>query len=221
MESTLSRPSQEAIDKLRVIPVFVIAKSPTELYLSEQDGVTVIPLYLSKQSADEALSAYSKAIPGFDASIVFFTLDKMYPLIESFQAEYAKNSKQIVFPIVVRQENTDKAYEILRNDGFSDDQIRENLAMPMFYTDPVITIDSTDGSGPKKILFVDYLALQEAIDNLPSGTEAPRVKVANLDEVVDMISSSNSSEFEIYPTPEFLSLKKIHEAQLELSGISF
>lgn len=215
-EAAYARPSQEAIDKLRVIPLFVIAKNISELYLTEQNGITVIPLYVSKRSADEALSAYSKAVPGFNASVVYFTLDKMYQIIEVYQAEYAKKSKQLVFPIVVRQENTDKAYELLRNEGHGDGEIQANLSVPVFYSEPIITIDSSDGSGPKKVFFLDFSSLKEAIDNLPSSVESPNVKVANLDEAIDIISSSNPHDFEFYPTPEFFSLKKMREACLEL-----
>lgn len=219
-EATYARPSQEAIDKLRVIPIFVIAKNVSELYLTEQNGITVIPLYVSKRAADEALSAYAKAVPGFSASVVYFTLDKMYQIIETYQAEYAKQSKQLVFPIVIRQENNDKAYELLKNEGHGDSEIQSNLSIPVFYSEPIITIESSDGSGPKKVFFLDFSSLSEAIDKLPSDAEKPNIKVANLDEALDVISSSNPHDFEFYPTPEFFSLKKMREACLELDGAS-
>ena len=220
-EAVQSTLSQEAIDKLGVIPVFTIGKTVSELYTSEQDGVTVIPLYLSKKSADEALSAYSKAIPDFNASVIYFTLDKMYKIIETFQEEYRKQSKTLVFPIVVRQENTQKAYDILKSEGFSDDQIHTNLSVPVFYSEPMISIQSSDGSGTKQVFFLDIASLQEAFDRLPESVEKPSVKVANLSEVLEKISDSpNTSDFEFYPTPEFMTLRKIYEAQLELDGVA-
>lgn len=211
--------SQDAIDKLRVIPVFTIAKTVSELYTSEQDGITVIPLYLSKKAADEALSAYSKAIPDFTASVVYFTLDKMYKIIETFQAEYRKQSKTLVFPIVVRQENTQKAYDILKAEGYGDQQIHDNLTVPVFYSEPMITIESSEGTGSKQVFFLDITSLEEAFEKLPSSVESPSIKVANLSEVLDKISiSPNIQDFEFYPTKEFLSLKTIHEAQLKLDS---
>ena len=216
-----SSPAQAGVEKLSVIPVFTVAKSPTELCTSEQNGVTVVPLYLSKKAADEALSAYTNAIPGFSASVVYFMLDNMYKIIEAYQAEYEKQSKTIVFPIVVRQENTEKALEILKSEGYGDDQIQANLSVPVFYSEPIITIESSDGTGSKQVFFIDYSDLQSAIDKLPDTTDTPKVKVANLSEVVDQISaSSDPSQFEFYPTPEFLTLKKIYEAQLELDGVA-
>lgn len=221
-EVNQSRPAQAAIDKLQSIPVFLIAKSETEVYLSEQNGVTVVPLYLSKKAADETLAAYKQSMPGFNASVVFFTLDKMYTLIEVFQAEYKKQSKELIFPIIVQQENTQKASEILRAEGFGDEQIRSNLAVPIFYSEPMINIDSTDGSGAKQVFFVDHASLVEAIDKLPDHVPAPKIKVANLDQVVESISKSpDTSLYEIYPTPAYFSLKRIHEAQLELDKGTF
>lgn len=209
--------SQEAVDKLSVIPVFTIAKTVTELYTSEQDGVTVIPLYLSKKAADEALLAYSKSIPNFEAYVVFFTLDKMYRIIETYQARYASQSKTIVFPIVVKQENTQKAYDILKSEGYTDEQIQSNLSVPVFYTEPMIAMSSSDNSGSKSVFFLDNSSLQEAISKLQSSDQPPTTKVANLAEVVDKIAASgNVHQFEFYPTHEWLSLKKMQEAQIEL-----
>ena len=212
------RPSQEAIDKLNVIPVFVIAKSPSELCLSEQNGITIVPLYLSKKAADEALSAYQSAIPEFKASVVFFTLDKMYDIIQVFQEQYAQQSKQIVFPVVVKKENTQQALEILKKDGFDDSAVRSNLTIPVFYTEPVITIDSSNGNGPQKVFFIDYSSLQEAISNLPESTNPPVVKVANLDQVIDMISESSDKNFAFYPTSEFYAIQKILEGSFQLQS---
>jgi hypothetical protein len=217
-DSISSRPSQDAIDKLNVIPVFVIAKSPTELCLSEQNGVTVVPLYLSKQAADEALSAYNIAISDYTASVIYFSLDKMYQIIEVFKDDYSKQSKEIVFPIVVKRENTQKALEILRNEGHVDSSIQAALSIPVFFTEPIITIDSHDSGGAKNVFFIDFADMKEAMDRLPSTVNPPIIKVANLDQVIGMISDSNDKNFEIYPSREYFSLKKIFDATLELQG---
>ena len=214
------RPAQLAIDKLGVIPVFTLAKSVSELCVGEQDGVNIVPLYLSHKAAQETLDAYKSSMPDFDASVIYFTLDKMYSIIEFFKAEYAKQSKELIFPIVVRKENTEKAVELLKAEGMSDADIQSNLEMPVFFTEPMITIDSSE-LGKKQVFFIDYVSLENALDNLPDSTAKPAVKVANLQQIIDIISESQYDLYEFYPTPEFESLKKIEIAQLELLKASW
>ena len=200
-------PINEAIQKLSVIVVYVLAKGPDEFLLMKKDNITIVPLYLSEESAIKAASERSVVLgPGGNAQIIPYTLDRMYSVIEAAESEYKSRSEQIVFPIYTRKNNDKKAREILKAEGLSDEKISKDLRFPVFYSDPMINLKASDGKN-RQVFFVDYSKLSEALKMLPAEFDKPVIKVSNLDSVISMIANSKEDIYAIHPTPEYIRLR--------------
>ena len=96
---------------------------------------------------------------------------------------------------------------MLKEQGLSDQQIREGLNVPVFFTKPFLTIQTPEG--PRGVFFFSYENLQNALSKLPPA-ERQKLKpqVADLTAVLREIINAPTDSFTIYPTPEYFRLVK-------------
>lgn len=203
-QQALAIPKQDAIAKLKYITVHVIVNPEDEFVYSQQGEYSIVSVFLSKEAAQKQLELFQKSDPLFNGSLKRYTLDSLFPIMELAQSQSSADSTKILFPIVNLDQNSDKAREILRESGLSDDQIDKNLRVPIFYTEPMVNMTMSN-IGNRQFFFVDYPPLESALRQMPLGSPKPKLKVLNLDQVLDVIIKEDQDIFAIYPNLQFLS----------------
>ena len=103
---------------------------------------------------------------------------------------------------------------LLKQQGLSDKQIQDGLAVPVFFTKPFLSLTPSqlgDKSGmavePKLVFFMSYASLQAAIAKLPSAKQASlKPQVAELSAVLRQIIQSPQDRYVIFPTADYFQL---------------
>ena len=197
-------PKNEAIAKLKNIVVYVITSSKDEFVFSQRGDLSIVKVFMSKNSALSELAEFQKSDRLFRGSLQRYTLDKLYPIIESSTKTLTESSaRKFIFPIVNEVPNTDKAKEILLSQGLSQDVITKNLRVPVFYTEPMINM-TYPGNSVRQMFFTEYSSLAGFLSKLNPRRD-PKIKVLNLDQVLEIIIDERKDIFGIYPNAQYLS----------------
>ncbi len=194
-------PQAEALKKLSVIPVFVLA-DPQGTPLPIPRGNTLyLPLYLERVKAEQELAAFLKTNPTVKAGVL------PLPLNVATERAAALNKtlkgKTLVTPVVSAVKDMDQARQILRQQGLDEKTIREGLEVPVFFTTPLITTRTPNGN--RGLFFFDYASLQRALASIPDR-EKLKVQAADLSAVLDQIIKQKEDRFAFFPTPEYFRL---------------
>ena len=205
-------PEAEAIKKLQVVPVFVITDSNGVPLPIPGDKELVLPLYLESAKANEQLAALNKSNPNLKASVVAVPLNVMNEKVVELNQQLKDKSKPLVAPIVVNDGDRTQAVKILKDQGLTEQQIREGLNVPVFFTKPFLTINTPEG--PRGVFFFSYENLENALKQLPPA-ERQKLKpqVADLTAVLREIINAKTDSFTIYPTPEYFRLVQENESK--------
>lgn len=193
-------PRQDAIGKFKYITVYVIVASGDEFVYSQQGEYSVVSVFLSMEAAQNQLEGFRKSDPLFTGNLKRYTLDNLIPIMELAQS--SADSK-ILFPIVNLDQNSEKARDILRASGLRDDEIDANLRVPIFYTEPMVNM-TVSNAGKRQFFFVDYPPLESVLSQMPLGSPKPKLKVLNLDQVLEVIIKEDRDIYAIYPNSQFL-----------------
>ena len=200
-QQVLAIPKEEAISKLNLITTYVVVNQDDDFFTVQEDDFSVVSIFLGKSDAQKFLSNLIKSDRKLKPRLKKFSLDQLLPLIESTQG--SSLSQKILFPIVNLKENTDKAYELLRIQGISKKNIAENLRVPVFYSEPMVNM-TIDKVGTRQFFFLDYGSLASALAKMPPGLPKPKLKVLNLDQVLDLIVKEKKDLYYIYPNKQYL-----------------
>jgi len=214
-------PEADAIKKLQVVPVFVLTDSngvplpiprDKELVLIPRDKELVLPLYLESAKANEQLAALNKSNPSLKAGVVALPLNVMNEKVTELNKQLKDKSKPLVAPIVGNDGDRTQAVKILKEQGLTEQQIREGLNVPVFFTKPFLTIKTPEG--PRGVFFFSYENLENALSKLPPA-ERQKLKpqVADLTAVLREIINAPNDSFTIFPTPEYFRLVKENQAK--------
>ena len=204
-------PEADAIKKLQVVPVFVITDSNGVPLPIPREKELVLPLYLESAKANEQLVALNKSNPNLKAGVVAIPLNVMNEKVVELNQQLKDKSKPLVAPIVINDGDRTQAVTLLKEQGLSDQQIREGLNVPVFFTKPFLTIQTPEG--PRGVFFFSYENLQNALSKLPPA-ERQKLKpqVADLTAVLREIINAPTDSFTIYPTPEYFRLVKENQS---------
>jgi hypothetical protein len=208
----LAIPEADAIKKLQVVPVFVITDANGVPLPIPQEKQLVLPLYLESAKANQQLAALNKSNPSLKAGVVALPLNVMNEKVTELNKQLKDKTKPLVAPIVGNDGDRTQAIKILKDQGLSDQQIREGLNVPVFFTKPFLTIKTPEG--PRGVFFFSYENLENALAKLPAA-ERQKLKpqVADLTAVLREIINAPNDSFTIFPTPEYFRLVKENEAK--------
>jgi hypothetical protein len=157
---------------------------------------------MSRDTAQSELDDLKRLDPSFSAYLQRYTLDQLYPIIESATQQSSENgSLKFLFPIVNEVGNTDSARSLLLSEGVPADVIDKNLRIPVFYTEPMINM-SSPGQDKKRFFFMEYSSLTDALAII-SSDPSPKLKVLNLDQVLEIIIEEKDDVFSIYPNAQY------------------
>ena len=205
-------PEAEAIKKLQVVPVFVITDAKGVPLPIPQEKQLVLPLYLESAKANEQLAALNKSNPSLKAGVVAIPLNVMNEKVVELNKQLKDKSKPLVAPIVGNDSDRTQAVKILKEQGLNDQQIREGLNVPVFFTKPFLTIKTPDG--PRGVFFFSYENLENALARLPvAERQKLKPQVADLTAVLREIIKAPQDSFTIFPTPEYFRLVKENQAK--------
>ena len=128
-------PEQEAMEKLRVIPVHLVVDSKgVPLPIPRQKSL-LLPLFLDLQRARKELAEIRSREPSLKAQLATMPLNEANGLVAKLIKDL-KPGYQLVAPVVPRKQDLEMATTMLRGKGLSDAQIRNGLTVPVFYTQP-------------------------------------------------------------------------------------
>jgi len=197
---------------VQVVPVFVITDSNGVPLPIPRDKDLVLPLYLESAKANAQLAALNKSNPSLKAGVVAVPLNVMNEKVVELNKQLKDKSKTLVAPIVGNDGDRTQAVKILKEQGLTEQQIREGLNVPVFFTKPFLTITTADG--PRGVFFFSYENLENALSKLPpADRQKLKPQVADLTAVLREIINAPKDSFTIFPTPEYFRLVKETQAK--------
>ena len=200
-QTAFAIPKEDAIAKLNLVTVYVLVNQNDELITAQQGEFSVVNTFLDKQAAQTFLDTLQKSDPLLTAKLKKYSLDKFFPIMEAAQLPSAPDN--LLFPIVNIPQNLEKAYEILLDEGIRESEIQQTLRVPVFFTEPMVNM-TINSDGNKQFFFLDFEPLALALSKMPSGTPKPKLKVLNLDQVLDVIIKEDNDIYYIYPNKQYL-----------------
>lgn len=190
-------PKSAAIAKLKTLNAYVIVQSDDEFVFTQQDDTKLVSVFLDKSNAETLLAAFKKNDRKFKGTIKKYTLDQLFPIIEQSSLQSSSGDSKLLFAIVNDKYNTENAFKILRTEGLSRKEIEKNLRVPVFFTEPMINLE-IPSAGKKQVFFTNYSFIESVLTQLPTGTPKPKLKVLNLDQVIQLIIDNRKDIYYIF-----------------------
>lgn len=191
--------------KLEVIAVFVLINEDGEFYQISQDDVALIPLYLSASNAQSQLDKLLGSNQGLKGQVQAFSLNLFYKKAEQLRLSPQLSGKKLATPIITQEEDMDRAVEILKSEGVSSEKIERGLRVPVFFSEPMISAQTSDGD--RDVFFMSYNQILRSIQRLPANSrDALKVRVADLDFVLNLIAQEERDRFVFEATDDYIAL---------------
>lgn len=203
-------PEAEAAKKLAVIPVFILVNDKGAPLPIPQNNALVLPMYMDRLKAQQELASFNKANPQVKAQLLPLPLNVANDKITELNKQLKDKSKPLSGVVVPAQKDRDQAMAILRQQGVKEQDIKQGLALPVFFTRPFLTVKTP--TGPKGVFFMSYDDLQKAMAGMPNKAEL-KPQAADLTAVLREIIKTKEDSFVIFPTPEYFRLVQEQQKQ--------
>ena len=141
----LAIPEADAIKKLQVVPVFVITDDKGVPLPIPRDKTLVLPLYLESAKARQELASLKKSNPSLKVDVVAVPLNVMNEKVAALSQQLKDKTQKLVAPVVGNDADRSQAVKLLKAQGLTDQQIKEGLNVPVFFTKPFLTFKTPDG----------------------------------------------------------------------------
>ena len=202
-------PEADALKKLYVITVFIITDDKGRPIpspgLSEGDNQLPLPLFLDQLRAKKELESINKSLPEMKARVTPVPLSV---ILEDVKTVNSKLQGKKFVPLVISQgSDRDKAVELLRKSGVSEKDITQGLQVPVFFSEPNISINTP--KGPKIVFFLSYDDAFSAINQIKD--KKMELMVSDFFQVLDRIIKTKDDLFMFYPSKFFI--KSVQELQ--------
>lgn len=197
----LAIPQQEAMKKLAVIPVFVLADAKGVPLPLQREKALVLPLYLDRVKAEQELAAFLKVNPTIKAGVLPMPMNVALERVQEIN-KTLKDLK-LLSPVIPTPSDLSQARTLLAKQGLDQKAIQEGLSVPVFFTKPLITVKTPQGE--RGLFFFDYASLQKAMAGIPDRNKLT-VQAADLSAVMDQIVKQSKDTYAFYPTPEYFRL---------------
>lgn len=212
--SAMAIPKDKAFEKLNTVSVFLIVdkgNNPLHLKLGDQ---LIQKVYLELDYAQDQLKGARQRLSNKDKGLKMYatTLGTVWSALDSHNASTALPvSSRLALTVVSSAKDRELAGALLRNQGLSEKEIQDGLNAPVFFTDPPLAMQTSEGL--KTLLFLGYSDLLEvrakAAD--PSLNKAA-IKVADINNILEVIIAADQDSFVFYPTKD---TRRITEAVQE------
>ncbi|MCP9817334.1 hypothetical protein KBY76_11785 [Synechococcus sp. GreenBA-s] len=209
-DRALAIPEADAIKKLEVIPVFVLADDKGVPLPIPREKALLLPLYLERAKADQELANLRKSSPNVKAQVLAIPLNVMNERVAELNKQLKDKTKPLVAPVVVNPRDRQQAVAMLKQQGLSDKQIEEGLSVPVFFAKPFLTINTP--KGPRGVFFLSYDEMQQALAKLPDKDKL-KPQVADLTAVLREIIKAPEDSYVIFPTQEYFRLVRDNQGK--------
>lgn len=224
-------PEAEAIKKLEVVAVHVVVNAeggpifPVYHYvaLNAEDRPVfpfyqqlldqlVLPMFMTAEQAQQEQKTLEGRPDAEGSRVVSMALNIALERNERLVQEIKErdDSKSLITPLVPARADWRKAEELLRAEGFSRQEIAQNLKVPVFLTDPPISITPPGMEEAKIALFFNYSQLQQAKQAVPDFEGED--KVMDLRRAINVLVQDEEDKYFFFPTEDLI---KTIQAQQE------
>ena len=205
----LAIPEAEAIKKLAVIPVFVLTNPQGVPLPIPRDKTLILPLYLERSQADKEMANFNKANPQIKAQVLALPLNVANDKVDELNKQL-KDGRTLVAPVVSREQDRQQAIAILKKQGLTDKQIQDGLNTPVFFTKPLLTINTPQGQ--RGVFFFRYDDLQKALAGVQDAKQL-EPQAADLTAALREIIKAKDDSFVFFPTPDYFALVQQQQQQ--------
>ncbi|MEB3352436.1 MAG: Tic22 family protein [Cyanobacteriota bacterium] len=204
-------PEAEAINKLAVVPVFMLvnAKGVPVPKVLKDDKLLLVYLFMERSRAEAELQKVLQAQPGGDVRVMPIPLNVANERIVAIN-KVLNDGNRMLGPVVPREADMAAARTILRNLGRTDEEIKEGLAVPVFFTKPYLEVNTPEG--PRAVFFLTHADLQKALAGAPANRQlAPQA--ADISFAIQQIMQTKQDSFVFYPPPDYFRLVQEEQAR--------
>ncbi len=211
----LAIPEAEAIKKLEAVAVYVVvsAEGQPAFAVDQESGQWVLPMFMKAERAQQAQETLETS-PNTEGSRVVplplnIAFERNEKLVQEIRAQ--DENASLVTPLVPAQEDWQKAEEILLAQGIAQDDIARNLTVPVFFTDPPISITPPGADEAKIALFFNYSQLQQAKQAVSDFDGED--KVVDWRQAINIVIQDEEDRYFFFPTEDAI---RIIQAQQEV-----
>ena len=161
----LAIPEAEAIRKLEAVAVYVVVDPEGRpAFYQESPDRLVLPMFMKAEQAQQARRTLEERQDTEGSRVVSIPLNVAFERNEKLLQAIKEQdeNKSLTTPLLPAQEDWEKAQEILLAEGVDQEEIDRNLQVPVFFTDPPISITPPGTEEPKIAFFFNYSQLQQA-----------------------------------------------------------
>ena len=213
--SAFAIPAKEAFEKFNVVPVFLVVRNNDRPLSRIEDGYLEQAAFLDLEMAKaELLRLVNKTSdPNLQIKAVMLPnilawLDKRNSP-ERLRSGANQNQKlPVKLDFVTMPGEMEIAIRLLKNEGVSNASIGKSLRLPVFFTDPFLTVD-VNGQ-PKKLFFLSHSDLKKRIAEQPQSISS-RVKIRVIDfaDALEEIKNEKEDVYYVVPTPGYADLQSL------------
>jgi len=200
-------PEADALKKLAVIPVFLITNEQGSPLPIPQGDKLVLPMFMEQGRAMKELEAFNKANPTAKARVIPIPMNLANEKVNEINSKLT--DKKLIAPVISADADFTKAVEMLRKQGVSEQQIKEGLSVPVFFSKPFITVSTPKGT--KAVFFMSYDDAKKAADKI-TGTKV-ELLAADITVALGQIIEQKQDQFVFYPTQAFFKLMQEQQQQ--------
>ena len=184
-----------------------------DFYQIVRDGLRIVPVYLRIADANYQLEQFLKSNKGAKVSIAAYSLNRFFKEVVVLRKSVEAQGRKLEAPVVVPEEDMNKAREILQTQGFSDSEIKSGLRIPVFYAEPMVAAPDSTGR-QRELFFMSFDQLQQATNLLTVERKSLlKFKVADLQVVLGFIQADEDDKYAFMQTKDF---SRIREEFLKL-----
>ena len=205
----LAIPEADARKKLDAVAVYILVTdsgNPSFDFYQGSPDQLLLPMYMKEENAREAQKELEEK-SGRGIQVSSFPLNLALERSKEFLEEIRKqdNNNKGLFPkLIPDQANWDKAQELLLAQGLPQDEIVKNLHVPVFFTEPPISITLPGTEETKIAFFFSYSQLQEAKNAIPDFEGEERA--LDLNGALGLMIRDEEDRFFFMPTEDTIGL---------------
>ena len=200
-------PQADAVRKLEAVAVYVLLNAedqPAFVVDQESPDQLVLPMFMQAEQARQAQKTLEESSNTTGSRVVPLPLNEAFArnekLVQEIQAH--NENASLVTPLVPAQEDWQKAEEILLAQGIAQEEIKQNLIVPVFFTDPPISFTPPGADEAQIALFFNYSQLQEAKRAVPDFDGED--KVMDWRRALNILIEEEEDRYFFFPTEDTL-----------------
>ena len=216
----LAIPEAEAIKKLEAVAVYVVVSAEGQpAFYRESPDQLVLPMFMKAEQAQQAQKTLEESQDAEGSRVVSIPLNIAFERNEKLSQEIkARDETQsLATPLVPDQADWKKAKEILLAQGIDQEEIDQNLKVPVFFTNPPISITPPGTEEAKVALFFNYSQLQQAKQAVPDF--AGEERAVDLLQAINFVIQEEEDKYFFLPTEDMMSIiqaqQEVQEQPLE------